>query len=431
MQLQELFDTLKQADNRHKWLVFLLAFFIPVSQGILPLFIIGLALNFFTLSDKRLSNWSKILAFLILFFLLHALGLIWSSNLGFGLFDVQIKLSFLILPFVFLFSKKLSEADFERTLSFYIWGCFAAIVYGILRVVISSIIGESDYINLYAESLSPSLHIGYFAMYMNLAVIILFHKLFFRSDDLFSRKNLLRIFLMLFFAVAVFLSTSRNGLIVLLFLLVVLTIYAVIRFKKWMTFLSLGVIMWIVMSSVFKDYSSAALQFHGFDEVVTTLKTEDLSKKHASSTSVRIQVWQSATNIIKRNPLLGVGTGDIKDELVAEYERNEFLVLIQRKFNAHNQFLQTAAALGIPAAILLLIMFLAPLFVGWKRIHFLGVFLSIIVGVACLTESVLEVQAGVVFYAFFASLFAQNMTQDYGTNFIDNPLIYRRKQKTE
>jgi O-antigen ligase len=136
-------------------------------------------------------------------------------------------------------------------------------------------------------------------------------------------------------------------------------------------------------------------------------------------------------SIVKDHPLLGVGTGDIKDELIKLYKKEGYPILVKRQYNSHNQYLQTAAALGIPTLIVLLLMFISPLLVRWRRLHFLAVFLSIIVGVACLTESVLEVQAGVIFYTFFASLFAQNMRSDYGTNFIDNPLIIKRKQLKE
>lgn len=352
----------------------------------------------------------------------------WSSNQSFAWFDIQIKLPLLLFPLALFFSKNLTRKEFENVMSGYVFGCLLAVITAIFVALYTYYLGDSNYIDLYKKNISPKLHIGYFAMYMNFAILVLVYKLYLDSKPLFTVSNIFKISLLILFAASIFFSTSRNGLIVLLMLLAIMVLYAIISKRKWMLGTMLLLISWVILSSVLKDYNDTNSDFHGFKQVVTAVKKDELKNTEWESSSVRILVWTTALDVIKDNPIIGTGTGDIKDELIRRYKVNEYKYPFERKYNAHNQFLQTAAALGIPAAILLLIMFLAPLFVGWKRIHFLGVFLSIIVGVACLTESVLEVQAGVIFYAFFASLFAQNMTQDYGTNFIDNPLIFRRKQ---
>ena len=139
-------------------------------------------------------------------------------------------------------------------------------------------------------------------------------------------------------------------------------------------------------------------------------KAKPLKKYIKTSTSIRILVWSFSLNLIKSNPIIGVGTGDIKDELIKLYKKEGYPILVKRQYNSHNQYLQTAAALGISNinSITSYVLYLLC-WLGGEGLHFLAVFLSIIVGVACLTESVLEVQAGVIFYTFFASLFAQNM----------------------
>ncbi len=428
--MQSLYQNMLSAEFRHKWLITLLAFFLPVNQNVLAIIIALTVLNWLSLDKKEehKSIWS--FALLIAFFLWHLIGLIWSENMDFGLFDVQVKLSFLLLPLVFYFSKRLHSIDFERVLSGYVVGCVVAILIGVLQASYDFYADKTDFLKLYGENLTPSLHIGYFAMYMNFAIIILIYRLYFRSQTLYTVQNLIRVFLILVFSGAVFQSTSRNGLLVLILALILVIIYALIRYKKWMFIISILVFAWVIMSSVFKDYSSSALKFHGFEEVATAVKKGKAAQKaYKTSTSIRILVWGFTVNLIKSNPIIGVGTGDIKDELIKQYKEDGYQTLVKRQYNAHNQYLQSAAALGIPAVMIILFMFLSPFLVSWRRLHFLAVFLSIIVGVACLTESVLEVQAGVVFYAFFASLFAQNMGSDYGTNFLDNPLYNIRKKK--
>lgn len=429
--MQNLIYNMKFANYRHEWLTVLLAFFIPINQNILSLLIVLLAVNWLFLKKESGGNKVLAFAFIISFYLAHLAGLLWTDNLKFGFFDIQVKLSLLLLPLIFMFSPKLESKNFEKTLSAYVIGCAVAVIIGVIQSSYNFFILDSGYVELYAENLTLSLHIGYFAMYMNFAVIILIYRLYFRTTNLYTYNNLVRVFLILLFSGAVFLSTSRNGLIVLLFVLILAVIYAVISFKKWLSIISLAVISWIILSSVWKDHNNSVLKFHGFDEITTTLKKEKLKKIDRSSSAVRILVWQSALELIKDNPLTGVGTGDIKDELLRVYNEHDYVRLVKRRYNAHNQFLQTAATLGIPAAILFFLMLISPLIFNWKRWHFLGLFLAIIVGVASLTESVLEVQAGVIFYALFASLFAQNIQQDYGTNFINNPLLFRKFRKLE
>ncbi|MAZ36471.1 MAG: hypothetical protein CL842_03350 [Crocinitomicaceae bacterium] len=425
-------QNIKSAAYRHHWLITLLAFSIPVNQNLQSIFIVLLLVNWFTLDKRKEDNRMFQFVLIALFYIIHLLGLIWSSNLDFGLFDIQIKLSLLIFPLVFYFSKRLDSKDFEKTLSGYIIGCLTAVLVGLAQAFYNYYSGINDFFKIYAENLTPSLHIGYFAMYMNFAVIILIYRLYFRSRSLYTIQNVLRISLILLFSGSVFLSTSRNGLLALLFVLFIVVIYALIKSRKWMIFLTIGTILWIVFSSVLKDHKSSSLNFHGFEEVTAAVKKGKAPpKEYKTSSSLRILVWSFSLDLIKANLLLGVGTGDIKDELLNLYEKEGYPILVQRQYNSHNQFLQTAAALGIPAAIVLFLMLLSPLFFSWKRLHFLAIFLSIIVGVACVTESVFEVQAGVVFYTFFATLFAQNMRSDYGTNFIDNPLIIKRKQLKE
>jgi len=430
--MQSLLQHIKLPHFRHKWLITLLAFSIPVYQNILPILIVLILLNWFSLENRKGGNSNLTFVCLVVFFLIHVIGLLWSVNLDFGMFDVQVKLSFLLLPFIFYFSETLVNDDFERVLSGYVIGCAVGVFLGVTQAFYAYYSDNTGFLKLYSESLTPSLHIGYFAMYMNFAIIILIYRLYFRSESLFTYQNLLRVFLILFFSGAVFLSTSRNGLIGLLLALTLIVIYSVIRYRKWMSIISIAVIAWVIMSSLLKDYKSSALKFHGFEEVEAAVKKGKASQKvYKTSTSIRILVWSFSLNLIKSNPIIGVGTGDIKDELIKLYKKEGYPILVKRQYNSHNQYLQTAAALGIPTLIVLLLMFISPLLVRWRRLHFLAVFLSIIVGVACLTESVLEVQAGVIFYTFFASLFAQNMRSDYGTNFIDNPLIIKRKQLKE
>ena len=76
---------------------------------------------------------------------------------------------------------------------------------------------------------------------------------------------------------------------------------------------------------------------------------------------------------------------------------------LEHKLNAHSQFLQTGIALGIPGLSALVAMLLVPLSLRRNR-FILFISLTVIMTLNFLVESMLEVQAGVIFYAYFSSL---------------------------
>jgi O-antigen ligase len=86
---------------------------------------------------------------------------------------------------------------------------------------------------------------------------------------------------------------------------------------------------------------------------------------------------------------------------------------IAHRLNSHSQVLQSGVALGWPGMLLVAALMLVPLIVGMRRKDpFLAIFalLFILNGA---TESVLEVQAGVVFFIlFFVTLVHRPRTID-------------------
>jgi O-antigen ligase len=119
------------------------------------------------------------------------------------------------------------------------------------------------------------------------------------------------------------------------------------------------------------------------------------------STAERVAIWKASAEIIRDHWLLGVGTGDVKDALYGKYAEKRMNAALKKKLNSHCQYLQTFIALGVAGFLFLVLMLLLP---GIRAIQmkdntyliFLGIFAFNI-----LVESMFEIQAGVVFYAFF------------------------------
>ena len=108
--------------------------------------------------------------------------------------------------------------------------------------------------------------------------------------------------------------------------------------------------------------------------------------------------------IISKHVIFGVGTGDVKDALMESYKEHQDVKILSQKLNAHNQYLQTFISLGIFGLILLLYMLFFPAIRAFRQKDFLFMIFLAIFAVNIMVESMLENQAGVIFYALFNAL---------------------------
>ena len=119
---------------------------------------------------------------------------------------------------------------------------------------------------------------------------------------------------------------------------------------------------------------------------------------------VRFYIWTGSWEAAKENIPYGVGTGDAKDILKNKYKDKSLEYFYNREYNAHNQYLQILLTLGIPGIAVFVSGLLYAFFISIKKRYFLYIVFLIIFGLNILTESMLERQAGVVFYAVFNAL---------------------------
>jgi O-antigen ligase len=141
------------------------------------------------------------------------------------------------------------------------------------------------------------------------------------------------------------------------------------------------------------------------DQAISATRAEDAATDQSSA--LRVLVWDVATDLIAAHPIAGTGTGDIKDELVEAYTRRGFVHAAEERLNAHSQFLQTAATLGLPGLMLLVLLLGIPLIHTIRMRDHVATVLLLSSTLNWAVESMLEVQAGVVFFSFFALLLSR------------------------
>ena len=129
-----------------------------------------------------------------------------------------------------------------------------------------------------------------------------------------------------------------------------------------------------------------------------------VSSKNANGSSVfqRVEYIKASLNIIKDNPLIGVGTGDIANAFQQYYEDTNSKLEKENRLRSHNQYLAITVAFGIIGLLWYLFSLLYPLHEKKNRNYLYIIFLAIML-MSMLTEDTLETQIGVTLFAFFNS----------------------------
>lgn len=411
----------------------------------------------------KLKN-NGIFFLLIFFYLFHLIGLLWTDDISAGKFDLQVKLSLLIFPLFFIATNELYAKNRDKILISFTIGNFIAAIICIIVAFYNSVdfidgkldfnaaVMHKDYSFFYSisqddnyffyEYFSIFHHPTYFSLYLVFSIICLLfflenpHKSLIKTNittqkNLFvsifnenlqnyyignisstrlnSRIRFFCYFLIVFFSIIIFLLSSRAGIISLFIVFIGKILIELIESKKKIYIISL--IIAIFLGGVFIRYNPRFGNF--FTTLLSTCPVQGVSGGSDSSIAdlsaiaggnqVRIFLWEIGIEIVRENLLLGVGTGDAHKEMNKKFDFYNFNYAKTRNLNVHNQFLETFIGIGIFSLSVLLLIFIIPLIYAIKEKNFLLLFFLIIVGFNFLFESMLNTQAGVVFFAFFYS----------------------------
>lgn len=353
------------------------------------------ALLFF-MTHKSLSGtfFTPLWLILPLFFLVHLAGMLYTHNSKSGWFDLEVKLSIFILPIIFYFQhKSLNRQNVKYFKWFYLFSIFGISLFLLSKGIIAY--NKGDIGKLYYNELSAPYHPSYLAMYVVMAILFLFD---FMVNE--KRKALIFVYFLflVYFLCFIFLLSSKAGILSVPLVLTLAALHYIFRNGKlWVPL--------IVIVLAFLFAYEGILGNDRFKAVAATVQTAETNTATTESNAARWLVWQAGLEIVKQNPMFGVGTGDIKDVLLAEYAKRKMTGAIEKKLNAHNQFLETTIGQGIIGLFFLLLVFFIPFFRAFKENNVVWMLFLVLVGFNFLFESMLNTQLGVFFFSYFYSFF--------------------------
>ncbi len=388
----------------------LLAFSIPLFDRLVAVIITCISLQWILSRNwkqrfelLRSQVWRRVLASYSLFYLLYVLGLMYSSNLDYAFFDLGTKLSLLLFPLIFATTDLRVFTPGRMLLVSYAYLAGCILITLIMLVVALLEFRETNSPKVfYYDELSIFQHPSYLSMYLDFAVsLVLFILL--RAGHLITGviRNLLVLSIIYFFAIVMLLA-SKAGIISLLIILAISIFSIIVYRKEYVVGLLFLFILPFTFIGAYYAFPYSFQRLSSANEVVTG--NRPLNRASTDGTAERVLIWQSSLEIIRDKGIFGVGTGDVKDALLTKYAENGITNALNLRLNAHNQYLQTTITLGIPGIILLLAGLLYTLIKAIQRQNLLLLLFTVVVSFNFMVESMLERQAGVVFYSFLNAL---------------------------
>jgi O-antigen ligase len=218
-----------------------------------------------------------------------------------------------------------------------------------------------------------------------------------------KRNVVVYLFGILILTTGILLSGSKAGILTFSISIIALIIFSVFTLKN-KVFNTIFIVsiasLVLILFSFFPNVQQRFINM--FDKIA---HTETLDINSTESNTARILVWETSWEIIKENPLWGVGTGDVLEQLQKRNTEKGYTGVVNLNLNAHNQFLNTQLALGIFGTLILLIIFFVLLTYPAPEYSFFIRLVVIIFLTTMLTESFLERQSGIMPFTFFAAIY--------------------------
>jgi hypothetical protein len=274
----------------------------------------------------------------VLFFLLHAASVI----IGKGAIKLmEDRLMFILVPvFLFpLFHKEMPDKWNRVFIKSYIYGVTSISIFLFLRAFTIFIkLREGLSFAEFMETNSHIFHYDYLSVFEHssyLSLKLLWAIVLIITHRKLTRNSLLQnVILILILTVTLYFLGSRAGLLAWAITMSILLIRLLVskrrHFLVWFTMPAFLILFLIIIVRIDKV------------EYFIRSTEEKLSEERIDwkNIDVRTRVWYSVLQIIKEEPITGVGLVKVKQRLKEEYIRQNFEAEAEINLNAHNQFLR-------------------------------------------------------------------------------------------
>lgn len=403
MIIEQLFQGVKEAfvDNTKRPLAIigLLLFFLPssmeASNVLIALLFVEAIIGLISNKKDIFFKTRFVLLIYILLFIVYVFSGIYSENRDWYIFEIEKKLGLLVLPLSF-FVITINRNQKRNLLSVFAYSTVFWLAFCLILSFFKAY-QTNDFSYLYMDKLADWIGMlrVYFSLYIFFSLIILWH------DYVDKRGNkTIVVTSMLLCVLGMFLFMSRIQLPVLFLFLCIL----MFQYFKNKGFLVSGILSLLVLGFIFggliyfiqplnQQFLGALEKFH--PKYAYTLDANGFNE--------RLIFWKCSVELIRDNIFFGVGIGDLFEELSACYT-NIGLPRLKR-FNCHNQYLQMWLSIGVFGFATFISLLIFHFKMAFKSKDSIYLAFLVVICLGFLTESLLELQRGIVFFILISLIF--------------------------
>jgi O-antigen ligase len=334
--------------------------------------------------------------------IIYTVGLLHSGINTESMACMERKLIYIILPIILATSPLLSLKQWEQLMAAYCISCIGVMCFCLAEALYITSLGNASLANeiTYENLARPIMHPGYLSNFLLLAIFWLLCPLMGYAPVYYISPKV-RYAGVVIFIICIGLLTSKTAILIL-FAFAVYFIGKVLlssaSTKVKVIIASSSILLCVFALALVKWLLAARLNF---DMVYTNTGT---AVRFENSVGSRFAAAKEALELIKLKPLFGYGTGTANTILLQQLNTKGYSHLVQMNMHVHNQVLRTLLDVGIIGLVAIIALWWYTTRKIFKQGHIIILGLTIIVGINILTDDMLEIQAGVVFFTLFNAL---------------------------
>ncbi len=370
------------------------------SHLILISFAIHTLVHFNRLAVKPIFNRRTLMLQSVFF--VTVIGTIYATNKALAFNEWGLDISIFLIPILFCLNPLDLKKYRQKILLLFAIGLAATIIYLFVNAIVTirfyglplSLLFTQAFTNHnFAQPID--MHATFFSLQIAVALVYMISVL------IKERQTANRIF---YSIIALVLSTgiiqlsSKSVFVALVLTLVIALPYLMLQGARRKRFILIAVPLTIFIGA------GIAVTPIFRDRYLTELH-DDFSPRTSQTVEPRIVRWEIAANLIGKSPFIGYGAGSEIQLLQEKYFEKKFYTSYLHRLNAHNEYMSFLIKSGIWG----LAVYLATLIYGFRMairkrdIVFFG--FMMLLAVVSLSENILDVDKGVMFYSFFFPFF--------------------------
>jgi O-antigen ligase len=383
-------------NKAYQYLLIILAFLMPLTVFGANLIIVIICVLWLFSGDyaskfnQIISN--KFILASIVFFFLHVIGLLWTEDLSWGVHIVHKMWYFLLLlPVLFTIVRR-------EHIKFYISAFLLAITFTEIASYLVWFEIIEPFKNATVRNPTPFMsHISYNPI-LAFAIYLVLHEIFFNkkiTNLVFSLYS----FFAISMSVNMFITGGRAGQ-VMYFAMLTIIIFQFFNNQKIKSLLLISV---LIPGVFFTAYMTSDLFQQRVDAAVNN--TISYSDNKSSSVGLRITFALNSWDVIKENPIIGIGTGDFP----MEYKKINQINTpgLPSSTNPHNMYTLVVMQLGVLGLISMLSIFYYQIKLSFNSsnrfIRDVGITLPLLFLVIMWSDSYLLGHYTTLMFVFFSS----------------------------